>query len=201
MTFEELAIFASGTGSNAAALIDYFQAHPRIQVKLVVSNVVNAGVLTVARKHRIATETLLPTQISDGEYLHTLMQVYDIEWIVCAGYLKKIPDTLIEHFPNRIFNIHPSLLPKFGGKGMYGLRVHQAVLAANENTGGLTIHWVNSEYDQGDIILQVPITIDKTWDAPTLQQHILALEHYHYPRTVEQEILKTLNLSTPENYN
>jgi phosphoribosylglycinamide formyltransferase-1 len=201
MSTEELAIFASGTGSNAAALIDYFQAHPRIQIKLVVSDVVTAGVLTIARKHRIATETLLPTQISDGEYLYTLMQVYDIEWIVCAGYLKKIPNILIAHFPNRIFNIHPSLLPKFGGKGMYGLRIHQAVLAANENISGLTIHWVNSKYDQGEIILQVPITIDKTWDAPTLQQHILALEHYHYPRTVEREILKTFTAPAPENHN
>jgi phosphoribosylglycinamide formyltransferase-1 len=125
----------------------------------------------------------------DGEFLTALMQQYDIDLIVLAGYLKLIPTPLIQAYPTTILNIHPALLPKFGGKGMYGMNVHKAVISSGETHSGMTIHRVNERYDEGEILFQVQVPIQSDWDANTLQKEVLKLEHKHYARVIEEEII------------
>ena len=178
-----LAILASGGGSNAQALIDCLRTSSVAQVAVVVSNKADAFVLERARQANIPAEVL--TQPQDAAAMLELLARYDIDFIALAGYLKKIPNEVVAAFAGRIVNIHPSLLPKFGGKGMYGLRVHEAVLAAGEPETGVTIHYVTEEYDEGAVIRQEKLAIQPDWDAATLQQHVLAIEHRLYAPTIE----------------
>lgn len=179
-----LVIFASGRGSNAAAIVDYFNKSRTAKVVLIVSNKQDAGVLDIARQEHIPflivdkisfAETLLLDQISS----------YNPSLIILAGFLWKIPDQLIKSFPNKIVNIHPALLPKHGGKGMYGQHVHQAVLAAGDKESGITIHYVNEIYDSGNIILQARCAVQEKDTYITLAARIHDLEHYFFPRTIE----------------
>ena len=179
-----LIIFASGKGSNAQAIIDYFKESGKAQVSLIVSNKPEAGVLEIARNEHIPflvvdknsfKETLLIEQIRD----------YKPSLIVLAGFLWKIPDALVATFPDQIINIHPALLPNYGGKGMYGHHVHHAVIAAKDAESGITIHYVNEVYDNGNIILQARCKVQEDDTADTLAGRIHHLEHFYFPRTIE----------------
>lgn len=177
-------IFASGKGSNAAAIVDYFQANDNVKVALIVTNKSDAGVLDIAQKH------LIPYLIVDNTTLHEPLLIeqlksYNPSLIVLAGFLRKIPQTMTDAFKDRIINIHPALLPSYGGKGMYGNKVHEAVLAAKEKESGITIHYVNEVYDSGNIIIQARCTVKDEDDTDLLASRIHGLEHYFYPRTIE----------------
>ncbi|MBD3639085.1 MAG: phosphoribosylglycinamide formyltransferase [Crocinitomicaceae bacterium] len=185
----KIAIFASGGGSNALEIIHHFSKVPSGEVSLVVSNNKNAGVLQHALNHKIDTYIHTKQEAENGRLLEVL-RGKKIDFIVLAGYLKKISSDLIKAYPNRIVNIHPALLPKFGGKGMYGMHVHNAVVQAGESVSGPTIHYVNENYDEGDIIEQFKCKIDASDTAEDVQKKVLALEHKHFAGVIEREINK-----------
>lgn len=186
-----VAIFASGNGSNAVNLIRHFQNHPHIQIALVLSNKQDAPV--VEKANNLGIETLIFDNAAFENGL-TVLQELDyrgVEWIILAGFLRKIPLNLIHGYPNRILNIHPSLLPKFGGKGMYGMHVHRAVVEAKEQETGISIHFVNAHFDEGEIIAQFSTEVTSSDTPETVAGKIHALETTHFPYIVEQTILKT----------
>lgn len=186
-TKSRIAIFASGAGSNAQRIIDYFRNHPNIAIALIVSNKPQSGVLTIAGKEGIPSLIIEKEIFFSGNGYVDELEDKDIQWIVLAGFLWKVPLSLIQHFPGRIINIHPALLPKYGGKGMYGHFVHEAVIAAKEKESGITIHYVDEQFDHGKHILQVPCGIELSENAETLAKKVQALEHRYYP-----EVIKTL---------
>ena len=181
-----IAIFASGAGSNARKIIEYFENKGlRIKVSLIVCNVPNAGVLEIAKEKGIPSLIINKTDFTATGYVESLQNA-DINFIVLAGFLWKVPEVLVRAYPKAIINIHPALLPKYGGKGMYGARVHEAVIAAGEKESGITIHWVNEHYDEGTIIFQASCSIDANDTADTLANKIHALEHAHFAPTIEK---------------
>ncbi len=181
-----LAIFASGAGSNAVNLIRYFKDHPIIDVALVVCNRSNAPVVDRVKEVNVPCLLISNEETSDGQFLIDLMEKHHINGIVLAGYLRQIPKELIEHFTDRIINLHPSLLPKYGGPGMYGDRVHEAVLANQEQFTGITIHLVNEEYDKGAILEQVQFPIPENMTLAELKSAIHRIEQKHFPLIVER---------------
>lgn len=183
-----IAIFVSGSGSNAEALMTYFANHPTISVALLVSNQAQAFALERAKKFQVPSRVFDRAQLTSGELLDWLKD-FQITHLVLAGFLWMIPKNLTDAFPNKIINIHPSLLPKFGGKGMYSIKVHEAVKAAQETETGLTIHLVNEKYDEGKILKQVTCSIAASDSAEQISKKVLTLEHYHYPRVIEEWIL------------
>lgn len=186
---KNVAIFASGTGSNTQAMIEYFRNHPSIRVVLVVTNNPAAGVIQIAHSNKIISAIITKEALENEEIMTKLLAALSVDLIVLAGFLQLIPKYLLRKFPNKIINIHPALLPKFGGKGMYGAKVHQAVLDAHEVETGITIHYVNEEYDKGAIITQQKVAV-RSDDTPlSLAQKVQALEHEWLPKTVEN-ILK-----------
>ena len=181
------AIFASGEGSNAENLFRHFAGDTRIRFKLVLSNHAEAGVVKRAEKynktvHIVSRESLEKYSTRLVEFL----QLEKIELIVLAGFLLKIPDEFLQAFPGRIINVHPSLLPKHGGKGMYGKRVHQAVLDSGDRTTGATVHLVNGEYDKGEILEQASCAVEPGDTAETLSQKVRELEFQVLPKAVEK---------------
>ncbi|MCC6186176.1 MAG: phosphoribosylglycinamide formyltransferase [Chitinophagaceae bacterium] len=177
-------IFASGTGTNAEAIIQYFNKNKEAQVCLIVCNKANAKVLDVARNYQIPF--LLTDKETFGEALF-LEQLtgYKPQLIVLAGFLWKIPSSILETFPNKIVNIHPALLPKYGGKGMYGHKVHQAVKDAGDLETGITIHFVNQNYDEGTILMQAKCAIGQSDSASDIANKVAKLEHAYYPVTIQ----------------
>lgn len=179
-----LIIFASGKGSNAAAIIDYFKQNGQARVALIVSNKSDAGVLDIARAEQIPF--LLIDKKTFGEALLVdQLQSYNPALIVLAGFLWKIPEHLVQAFPERVVNIHPALLPKYGGKGMYGGHVHEAVIKAGEQQSGITIHQVNEAYDEGAVLLQAHCPVHPGDTPEQLAANIHRLEHFYYPRALE----------------
>jgi formyltetrahydrofolate-dependent phosphoribosylglycinamide formyltransferase len=190
LSTHRLAVFASGAGSNAEKIIQHFQQHPQISVALIVCNKPGAGVLSIAEKNGIPTLLIERERFFRGDaYLPDLHQ-YSIDFIVLAGFLWKIPAQLVQAYPLRMVNIHPALLPKYGGKGMYGQHVHTAVIAAGEKESGITIHYVNEHFDEGTTIFQAscPVLPDDTPD--TLAARIHQLEHQHFSKVIENVVLK-----------
>jgi phosphoribosylglycinamide formyltransferase-1 len=189
LSFKHIAIFASGTGSNAQKIIEYFKNHPAIKIALVVSNKPDAGVLTIAQSHHIPTLIIEKEKFFKKDGYVTELKQFTIDFIVLAGFLWKIPTTLIGAYPNKIVNIHPALLPRYGGKGMYGHFVHEAVINAKETESGITIHYVDEQYDHGNTILQIncPVTAADTPDS--LAQKIHLLEHTHFAPVIEKCVL------------
>ena len=185
---KHLAIFASGTGSNARRIIEFFHASPEAQVVLVVSNKREAGVLDIAREHTIPTLIVDRSSFCETTDLLAVLRDHQVDFIVLAGFLWLIPPYLVRAFPRRIINIHPALLPKFGGKGMYGLHVHTTVQAAGETETGLTIHFVNENYDEGDIIFQARCPVLPTDTPADIARRVLALEHEHFPPVIQRVI-------------
>lgn len=184
-----IAIFASGSGSNAEEIITYFQYHPGIEIKLLLSNNSTAQALQRAEKFKIKTKTFTKTQFRESrEVLHWLKEE-KITHLVLAGFMWLIPDYLTHTYSGKIINIHPALLPKFGGKGMYGVFVHEAVKAAAETESGITIHEVNEQYDEGQIIFQATCGIDETDTPESIALKVQRLEHMHYAKVIERWIL------------
>jgi formyltetrahydrofolate-dependent phosphoribosylglycinamide formyltransferase len=185
-----IAIFASGAGSNAARILDYLEGHTSIEVALVVCNKPGAGVLHVAETHRVPVLLIEKERFFRGDTYLPELQQHGIDFIVLAGFLWKVPVALIAAYPNHIINIHPALLPKYGGKGMYGMKVHEAVIAAGEKESGITIHYVNEHFDEGEHIFQAK-TIIEAGDTPeSLAQKIHELEHAHFPETIKELLTK-----------
>jgi phosphoribosylglycinamide formyltransferase-1 len=179
----KIAIFGSGKGSNAEKLIEYYSDSSDIEVALIVSNKSNAGILDIAKDAKINTYI-----ISSDEGLLDKLKSENIQFIVLAGYLKKISNSLIQQFESKIINIHPALLPKYGGKGMYGIHIHKKVVENEEKESGITVHLVNENYDEGRILFQKALEVKESWDAETLASEILKIEHYWFPRVVEKYI-------------
>ncbi|HEY5406826.1 MAG TPA: phosphoribosylglycinamide formyltransferase [Ginsengibacter sp.] len=182
-----VAIFASGTGSNAQKIINYFKNSVKVQISLIVCNNKGAGVLKIAVEENIPV-LLIERQIFILTGYISELQKQKIEFIVLAGFLWKIPPVLIEAFKNKIINIHPALLPAHGGKGMYGNAVHAAVLAANEKQSGITIHFVDEKYDHGKIIFQSICPVSENETVDSLSQKIHELEHQFYATEIEKLI-------------
>lgn len=183
---KRIIIFASGSGSNARCIIDHF-ADPQknIEVALVVSNKENAGVLKVARERSVEGLVVEKEELTQNAFLNKLDQLSP-DLIVLAGFLLKLPVAFVQKFKGKTINIHPSLLPKFGGKGMYGMNVHRAVHGSKESVSGCTIHWVNENYDEGAIIEQQECPIDEEDSPENIAKKVLSLEHIHYPKTIEK---------------
>ncbi len=191
----KIAIFASGAGSNAQVIIETlpkFLQNKHFEVALVVTNNANARVLSIAKSHQIPSEILHLKNISSYNhptaYLE-LLKKYNIDFIVLAGYLKKIPTEVINEYPQKIVNIHPALLPAYGGAGMYGMRVHEAILTAGEKQSGITIHYVDEVYDHGKIIFQAHCNVDPGENSESLAKKIHALEHEHYSKQISHILL------------
>lgn len=187
---KNIVIFASGQGSNAQKILEHFRHSELARVRWIVSDRRDAGVLDIASREGIEARILDPGFFREPEPFVQELEQLPADLIVLAGFLRKIPAALVQTFPARIINLHPALLPKFGGKGMYGLRVHQAVLAAGEKVSGITIHYVNEHYDEGAPILQRSCEVLPGESPESLAGKIHALEHLWLPRVVEALIRK-----------
>lgn len=180
-----IAIFVSGSGSNCENIIQYFQNNKQANIALVVSNRSDAYALVRAQRLNVPTKVLPKAEFNNQEMVMILMADYRIDFIVLAGFLLMIPDWLISAYQHRMINLHPALLPKFGGIGMYGHYVHEAVRKANETETGMTVHWVSPVCDGGEIIAQfrTPITPDDTPDDIAAKEHVLEMKHF--PQVIE----------------
>ena len=179
-----LAILASGSGSNAENIIHFFSTEKRVEIGLVISNRSEAQVHQRAERLGVPSFTLPRETLTDGNALSQMLRDRRIDFIVLAGYLLKIPPELIHAYPNRIINIHPALLPKYGGKGMYGNHVHQAVVDAKEKESGITIHLVNENYDEGSIVFQAKSPVFAEDSAEDVAARVHELEYRHYPEVI-----------------
>ena len=182
---KRLAILASGSGSNAEKIMAHFQHSDQAEIALVASNKPDALVLERARKFKVPTFTFSKKEMDAGLLLEKL-QEEKIGWVILAGFLLKIPVELIRAFPDRMVNIHPALLPKYGGKGMYGAHVHAAVKAAGEKETGITIHLVNEHYDEGRIVFQVATPLSDSDTPESIAAKVHELEHRHFPEVIAQ---------------
>lgn len=191
MKTKSIAVFASGSGSNAENLIRFFKNHPSIRVELVLTNKEDAPVVLKAKNLGVEVLCFSNEAFENGLTVLQELDYRAIDWIVLAGFLRKIPLNIIHGYPNRIINIHPSLLPKYGGKGMYGMHVHQAVIDARESKSGITIHLVNEEFDKGEQLAQFETAIDSSDTPLSLAAKIHVLEQKHFPTIVEQIIQRT----------
>jgi formyltetrahydrofolate-dependent phosphoribosylglycinamide formyltransferase len=187
---KRIAIFASGAGSNAQKIIDHFRRSDLVDVALIVCNNPKAGVLSIAADENIPAIVIEKERFFRGDAYLPELADHGIDFIVLAGFLWKVPDALIQAYPNKIVNIHPALLPKYGGKGMYGHHVHAAVLSAGESESGITIHYVDGHYDNGDIIFQARCPVEAGDSPDTLAVRVHQLEHKHYPVVIEQLIVR-----------
>ena len=182
-----IAILASGSGTNAQKLMEHFQGHAAAEVVLICSDKPTAGVAQRAWDMGVPSYLFSGADLKNGSLLHEL-ESYRINLIVLAGFMRLIPAEMVRAFTDRIINIHPALLPKFGGKGMYGDHVHRAVLAAGERESGITIHLVNERYDEGQVLFQATCPVLPEDDADALAARIQGLEHAHYPVVVEHVV-------------
>jgi phosphoribosylglycinamide formyltransferase-1 len=186
-----IAIFVSGSGTNCENLIRYFKDSERVNCALVVSNKPDALALERAKRLGVPTAVATKPELNDEQVMMPLLQQYDIRFIVLAGFLPLVPNFLVEAFPRRIVNIHPALLPKYGGKGMWGHHVHEAVKAAGETETGMTVHYVTPVCDSGEIIAQYRVALSPNDTADDIARKEHQLEMEHFPRIVEQVIDET----------
>ena len=187
-THMNIAIFVSGSGTNCENIIRHFADHSDVNIALVLSNRADAYALLRAKKYNVPTVVMPKAEFNQEDKLMPLMQQYHIDFIVLAGFLLMVPGFLIDAYDHRMLNIHPALLPKYGGKGMYGMHVHDAVKAAGEKETGMTVHWVSRVCDGGEIIAQfsTPLSPDDTPDDIAAKEHIL--EQQHFPKVIEEVI-------------
>ncbi len=188
---KRLAIFASGTGSNAKRLIDYFSGNQYISVALLISNRKEAGALEIARKANIPAISFLKEEFYNSSTVIEKLISEKIDFIVLAGFLIKVPDNILKAYENKIVNIHPALLPNFGGKGMYGLNVHKAVIESKKKESGITIHLVNEHYDEGKVLFQAACPVLENDTPEMLATQVQELEHKYFPVVIEDFILTT----------
>lgn len=185
---KRIAIFASGAGSNAEKVIEHFKENEDIEIALIVTNRGKAGVLTIAEEEGIPSMIIDRTYFYDSEQMLFELRQHCIDFIVLAGFLWLIPKYLIKFYQHKIVNIHPSLLPKFGGKGMYGMHVHQAVIDAHEKQSGISIHYVNEAFDEGAIIFQISTVVDEEDTAEDVRAKVQLLEHQYFPSIIEKVV-------------
>jgi phosphoribosylglycinamide formyltransferase-1 len=186
---KRIVIFASGSGTNAENIIKYFKTSQTAQVSLVLSNKENAGVFYRCKNHQIKCLYFKKADFANSDKVFNLLKK-EADFIVLAGFLLKVPESIIKAFPNKIINIHPALLPKYGGKGMYGINVHKAVKEKGENETGITIHFVNEHYDEGGIIFQAKTSVDDCDTPETIATKVHELEYKHFPRVIEETLIK-----------
>ncbi len=189
---KRIAIFASGAGTNAENCIRYFNNSSQIKVQLIITNKKEAGVIEVAKKNNIPYYIYLKSDWQNVQFIIKELQSQHIDLILLAGYLALIPNALIQAFQGKIINIHPALLPKFGGKGMYGNHIHKRVLEAGEKETGITIHEVDEIYDNGKIVFQQSVNLAPDDTIESIEQKVRTLEYYHLPRVVEKLLLSNL---------
>jgi phosphoribosylglycinamide formyltransferase 1 len=186
---KRIAILASGNGSNAENIIRYFAEHKTAEVSLIISNKADAFVLERAKKHNIPALVFTSKELRETSLVIEQLQQYHIDYIVLAGFLLMIPENIIRMYPQKIINIHPALLPKYGGKGMYGNFVHEAVIREKQKESGISIHFVNEKYDEGQIIFQAKCPVEP-WDTPeSLAAKIHKLEYRYFPEVIEKVLL------------
>jgi phosphoribosylglycinamide formyltransferase-1 len=187
-----IAIFASGSGTNAQRIMDYFSKSTTIEVALLLSNNPDAYALTRAKDAQIPTRIFSKLEFNDSTVIVDELKAAKIDWTVLAGFLWLIPKSLIQAFPTSMLNIHPALLPNFGGKGMYGMHVHKAVIETGAKETGITIHKVNEEYDKGEIVFQARFDVLSTDSPETVAEKIHALEYAYFPIVIEEQINKSV---------
>jgi len=180
-----IALFASGNGSNVQNIVEYFQDNSVVKPSLILTNKANAFVIERAKNLDIPCLVFKPSELREGIVIKAAILKYQIDFVVLAGFLLKIPDYLIDLFPQKIINIHPALLPKFGGKGMYGDFVHQAVKDSGVAETGITIHYVNREYDEGQIIFQKKVPVLASDSSDDIAQKVHALEYEYFPKVIK----------------
>jgi phosphoribosylglycinamide formyltransferase-1 len=180
---------ASGKGSNARAIIKHLKGHQQIDVALLLSNSYHSGIPIMSYDTKISHNVFTKREFHDEVYFLEMLRQYQIDFIILAGFLWLIPEYLVKEYKDRILNIHPALLPKYGGKGMYGKNIHQAVFEAGDQESGLTVHLVNEKYDDGRILHQEKIDISNCKSAAEIDQLILKEEHRLYPKVIEEYIL------------
>ncbi len=185
-SMKNIAIFASGSGTNAENIIKHFANHPDIRVVVVLSNNPKAGVLERAKKLEIPSFTFSREDFEQGSPVLKKLAEYHVDFIVLAGFLNIISEAFLNAYPEKVINIHPALLPKHGGKGMYGMRVHEAVIAAKDKKTGITIHYINEYYDNGEIIFQASCPVSAQDTPETVAQKVHALEYEHFPKVIER---------------
>jgi len=181
---KEIVVFASGSGTNAENLIQYFEKKTSAKVVAVFTNNENAGVIEKAKNYKIPVEIFSKSDLVESKVLQKINK-YNPDWIVLAGFLLKFPQNIINLYPNKIINIHPALLPKYGGKGMYGMYIHQAIVDNKEVETGITIHYVNENYDEGAIIFQQKINLTGLETAEIVAEKIHQLEQEYFPKVIE----------------
>lgn len=186
----KIAIFASGTGSNAAKIIEYFKENESIQIAAVYTNNKNAAVIELARENQIPVLVFTKDDFYSTNQVLKNMIAAHITHIVLAGFLWLIPPPFFAQYPEKIINIHPALLPRYGGKGMYGIHVHEAIKAANEKETGITIHLINENYDEGKYLAQKSISLKGNESAMEIAQKVQQLEHEHYSKMIEKWIME-----------
>lgn len=192
MNIKSLLIFASGSGSNAENIVRFFEEREDVKIPLILSNRKDAFVHTRAKKLGVKSETFTREEFKSSEFIDRIENT-GADLIILAGFLWLIPSGLVAKFPNRIINLHPALLPKYGGKGMYGMNVHKAVIENGEKESGISIHYVNEKYDEGNIIFQAKCTVDPDETPESLSAKIHKLEHNHFPEVIDK-LLKSQDL-------
>ena len=185
---KRIAIFASGSGSNAEKICEYFSNRTDVEVSLILTNNPQAGVIQRARKLHIPVVVFDRKTFYETNRILNLLQNDGVDFIVLAGFMMLIPEFLVKGYPDRMVNIHPALLPKHGGKGMYGHFVHEAVVEAKDKQSGITIHFVNEHYDEGNIIFQATCDVLETDSPDDVALKVQALEHLHYPRVIDEVV-------------
>ena len=180
-----IAILASGSGSNAEAILRFFDASEKVEVAFVGCNrpEAQAGIYERTRRLGVETTRFTKAELLEGELLQAL-QAESIDWVILAGFLMHIPESLVRAYLGRMLNVHPSLLPKFGGKGMYGMHVHRAVLDAREKESGMTVHWVTEAYDEGAVVFQAACSVEPNDTPESLAERVMELEHIYYPQAI-----------------
>lgn len=189
---QRIVLFASGGGSNARTICEHFQQSADGEIVGLITNNPASGAFAIGKEFDLPVCMMAKSQARNGEWLLSQLQCWKVDVIALAGYIRLIPGIVVSAFPDRIVNIHPSLLPHHGGKGMFGMNVHQSVIDTGDQESGITIHYVNEQYDEGAPILQKRIPVEKGWSAKELQQAVLKLEHHWYPRVLEN-ICQELN--------
>ncbi len=187
-----IAIFASGSGTNTQRIIEYFSGNTDVRVAVVLSNKKDAYVLQRAQKLNVPSFVFSAKELNETDIIEKKLEEYKINFIVLAGFLLMVPYAIIKKFPDKIVNIHPALLPKYGGKGMYGEHVHNAVITAGDKESGISIHYVNKNFDEGNIIFQARCEVLKNDTPETLAARIHELEHKYYPQIIEKVIREKL---------
>ena len=182
---KKLAILASGAGSNARKILEHFKGNSQVEVALIASNNPASGVLGIAAEYDVPTYFLNKSNFKESDQFISVLKAAQVDWVILAGFLWMVPENLIKSFPNKIVNIHPALLPKHGGKGMYGHFVHEAVVANQDTESGITVHFVNENYDEGEIIFQASVPVAESDSARDVEAKVRKLEIEHFAIVIE----------------